>query len=888
MGNQRWIGVALAVVAGCATEDERCAPGGAGGQAVDRFAVGSTFALGALERGDGCSEAAWELVEAPAGNLNGIEAGRFTPHVPGVHRFRIAATGEEQRLVAIESAAVPFHNHHYYPGTSIAAVAGAVWTADVYRPTVTAIDPVGGGVATIAVGPWPVAIAWRPGMAHAVVAQRASDDLGLVDVAGQRIVDAIPVGDEPANVVVAADGATAYVALAVSGDVAVVDLATRTVTRRIPLVPDIRALALSPDGRRLYAARLRSRHPVRAPYPDTPIADERDILVVDLATGTIERELLDAGAMIRHLEVSADGAVLYAARLRNDTRGSLAEGEHFIDEIVRFDAVAGAELAAADVGRQASAAGFAPNIQGFAIADGRIWVASESGDLVVALDAVTLEEVERLPAAGRPRAVAVTAAGVHVHGPQDFVVTTVAPGAEAGAARIVATVSTGADPRPPAVARGQRIFTGAGEGYGANHACHSCHAEGATDGQVWKFGRDEYAVPRPQFWLEGTAPLGWPAYLSDVRNFAYGVGPTVGIRPDTAEAEDLGAFLASLMPPPAVNDWTERDGSLSAQAQRGKALFDGAAGCSDCHGGPLFTSRRTIPDGVTVGPRDVPSLVGAYRHGVWFKDGQARTLREAVATMAAWSEAGLDDAQIDDVARYLQELTGRDFFVLTSTAAARFGGDQPLVVTFSLPVWADPANLAHIRLLDAGGAEVAADRSADNRAVTLRPTTALTPGATYRLVVDGALESFDQRRAVADEIAFTVAAAPRAALAGDYRWTIAMPAFDRSGGFDPTRTVPIDIVARAEPTASGAVLTFDLGLGLAYTRHAVIDGDQLVLPAMPVPVGPNLADSRLEVGALADTDGDGRADVVTGTLRLSGPGFDLDGIGWSAQPMAAR
>jgi YVTN family beta-propeller protein len=883
----RWVLMAVVGVAGCeAGDDGRCAPGGIGQQPVGRFLVGHTLALPAVEGGEACA-AGWTLAAAPEGNRNTIEGGRrFTPHLTGDYHFRIDATGEEQALHVIDAA--PFHNLHYYPGQSIAAVGDAVWTADVYRPTLTAFDPVGGATDTIAVGSWPVAIAWRPGMAHAVVAQRGSDDLALVDVATHRIVDAIPVGDEPANVVASPDGATAYVALAVSGDVAVVDLASRAVTRRIPLVPDIRALALSPDGAQLYAARLRSGHPVRAPYPDTPLAEERDIIVVDLATGQIARELIDVGAMIKHLAVSADGATLVVSRLRNDTLGSLADGGKFIDEIALLDAATGAPRAVADIGRQASSAGFAVTVQGFAIADGHIWLASEGSDVVVVLDAATLAEVGRVPAPGRPRAVAITAAGVHVHGPQAFAITTI-PGGDPAAAAIV--TSTGADPRPPDVARGQQLFTGAGESYGADHACQSCHAEGATDTQVWRFGQGEYAVPRPQFFLEGTAPLGWPAYLSDVRNFAYGVGPTIGIRPDTGEAEALGAFLASLMPPPAANDWTLADGALSADALRGKALFEGVAGCDDCHRGPVFTSRRTLPDGITAGPRDVPSLVGAYRHNVWFKSGEARTLRDAVAAMAAWSEAALTEAQIDDVTRYVKELTGRDFFVLTSAADSggrRLGSDRPLTVTFSLPVWTDPGNLARIRLVDGGNQPVATTVTADNRHVTLTPVAPLAFEGAYRLVIDAGFESFDQRTAAAAELPFTVAAAPRAALDGAYTWTVMMPAFDRSGGFDPTRTVPVAIPVTASASASGATLTFDLGQGLTYTRHAVIDGDVIALPAMPVPVGPNLADARLEDGVVVDRDGDGMADALDGALRISGPGFDVADIAWTVAAPAAR
>jgi hypothetical protein len=81
----------------------------------------------------------------------------------------------------------------------------------------------------------------------------------------------------------------------------------------------------------------------------------------------------------------------------------------------------------------------------------------------------------------------------------------------------------------------------------------------------------------PRAWWElGTAPLGWPAYLSDVRNFAYGVGPTIGIRPDTGEAEALGAFGPNLadarLDDGAVVD---RDGDGMADAIDGALRISG-------------------------------------------------------------------------------------------------------------------------------------------------------------------------------------------------------------------------------------------------------------------------------------------------------------------------
>ena len=66
-------------------------------------------------------------------------------------------------------------------------------------------------------------------MPYALVAQRGSDTLGLVDIAAGRIIDAIWVGDEPGNVILSQDGSMAYVALSTESAVVAVDMGARAV-----------------------------------------------------------------------------------------------------------------------------------------------------------------------------------------------------------------------------------------------------------------------------------------------------------------------------------------------------------------------------------------------------------------------------------------------------------------------------------------------------------------------------------------------------------------------------------------------------------------------------------------------------------------------------------
>ena len=148
-----------------------------------------------------------------------------------------------------------------------------------------------------------------------------------------------------------------------------------------------------------------------------------------------------------------------------------------------------------------------------------------------------------------------------------------------------------------------------GEGYGANYACNSCHADSKGDGRIWKAGPFEvWEQSKGFFWLEGTGPTGWGGYTSRIENFGFEGTASVNLSIDTEQAEGIGAYLASLMPPPAANARTERDGTLSEAALLGKDIFEGAGQCSSCHPAPLFTSNDTMP-GIAGDLRQVCPLV---------------------------------------------------------------------------------------------------------------------------------------------------------------------------------------------------------------------------------------------------------------------------------------
>jgi cytochrome c peroxidase len=100
-------------------------------------------------------------------------------------------------------------------------------------------------------------------------------------------------------------------------------------------------------------------------------------------------------------------------------------------------------------------------------------------------------------------------------------------------------------------------------------------------------------------------------------------------------------------------------------AQRGKALFEGKAGCVRCHPGPYFTDKRTHNVGISSSNEpnaryDTPSLVEAYRTAPYYHDGRAATMRDALTKHDTEGLHGnlseLNPSEIDDLIAYVLSL----------------------------------------------------------------------------------------------------------------------------------------------------------------------------------------------------------------------------------------
>lgn len=866
--------------------DASCATIDLGTQPTERLPVGDVLWL-PKSGGIGCAPFEWTLPDSTHGLFLHDDA-RYIPLSAGTTTLAEATTGTSLRVTAIDTDRVPFQNLMYLPTRSLAEVDGEVWVAEAFAPRVARLDARSGApLGSISVGPWPTALAVDSNQGLVAVTHTGNDTLGLIDPETRQMVDAIWVGDEPSNVVMDPTMSVAYVSLETESAIAVVDLEARAVTHRLDSLPNPRAMTVSADGQTLFVAGHRTGRPDRYPYADDE-GGQVDIQAIETETGDVRWSVEEVGNIITDIALDeATSTIWVTATVTFPERGLVTlDNPPFEAHVQAFDAETGEPMQGTVLGPASDRDGFVLGPQALWLTDDAIWVAAQDSGLVVELDGRTLEERQRIALTGGPRSLLVAGDALWVHGPHTMTVHRIDASGAAEA------LTTGDDPRPADLAAGQLHFIQPGESYGQNFSCNSCHYDGRGDTEVWRAGPFEtWELSRPLMWLDGTAPLGWGAYVNDTRTFGFtGFASIIAVWPTTEMANELTQFLASFAPPPKANGLTRRDGRISDEAKIGQNLFNGKAGCASCHNGPLTTGNQTFEEGITEGRVSTPVLVGAYRHNAWLKDGSAQTLHDATIAAASWAGAPeLTDAEVDAIVRYVSELTDRDFFLLQHQPLADTGPvgvDEPIQLTFNQPVWTGDGAEELFTLTDEAGALVPTEVEISGRVVVMTPLANLNPSSTYTTAVSDALESFDQRPLHAPvAVTFETAAEPTLAFSGAYVLAVQMPAFDfENDRFNPDITVEAPNPFVAEPSDSGSNLVFQLQEDLDWSTTATIAGDQFAIPALPVKAGNSLAQGSALVGTGVDIDGDGVVDYASGEFIISGPGFYLDEVAWTIEP----
>lgn len=876
------------------------------------FTLGDTYYLPQVLKKPGCSAITeWSVAVAPLGSKNvvyhrGTPTPRFTPDLPGVYLLLLndPANTSVKLTVVDRTPAERFRNHYLTPLYGAGIVDNELWIANGASYTVSKLVADANGkwkkATDVTVGRWPAAIAHQPQSNYVYVAQRGSDTIGFIDRTRNVLEDAFWVGDEPTALALSPDGKRLYASLATMRKVAVVDVEQRMPLGYIDVGFDPRAMVLSADGSRLFVASYRSGNKVKDTRGTYGPNDDQDIWIIDTATKKVIDTVTDVSADLRALALSDDGSELYVAATNGDPEPSQSDpmAQPFVHEVV----VVGADPASvgyatvlrrADLTRQMGSGGPVVNPSGILAAGDTLWVSSESSNVVVGLDRLSLAEKTRTPVGAGARMIVKTGDRVAVHAYQVFQVSVLdATGA------LVQTVPVTKDPRTPEVILGERVFTRPGNGFAVNHACSSCHVEAQNDGMVWRFGPSIWHNVRPLQLLDATTPLEWGAYVSSTDNFGYqGPSSIVGVPATPEEALGLKAFLGSLLGAPRETGRTELDGSLTEQGLAGEALFLGKAGCAACHLPPLYTTREYIPVGKSGVPADVPSLLGAYRHGVYFVKGQARSIEAAADVALAFVKVTLTPAEKADLVEFLYELTPKGAHPLgiwpdIDSAEGVYPNVRPSVA-FADPIDdAVPGKTAaqvaadYVVLETASGDKVPGTVEVYGGRVDFVPSAPLTAGGAYRFRALAGLPFLSGGTLLAERFSeFQVAQPAIATWPKTMKMTVSVPG---PGGM----VVPLDYVLESSPSPQPGGLSLvikpvQFGTQQRQEVWARLDASKFSMQPFAIPINPSgVGDAAKIVGTIKTVDqATNTVSLVQGTLRIGGPGINLPGVTFTIVPM---
>ncbi len=552
----------------------------------------------------------------------------------------------------------------------LALTADGAWavTANATSDTASLVDLAAGrAVAEVPVGRRPFAVALQG--RRAVVTNTLSDSLTILELDPPRlsVLATFPVGDEPRGVVLSRDGSRAFVALGGEDAVAAVDLAERKVAARAPAGDEPWHVARTPDGSRLAVSNALSM----------------TVSVHDAAT--LERLYAVAmrGHNLRHLAVSPDGRWAYVP---NVAERGLPTSKENIDR----GWVVGNRLSRVPLAEEGPREAIALDPRGRAVGDADGVAASPDGSRIAVsaggthelllislplpfvayggpgdhIDPALLKDrarFRRVDLGGRPLGLAFTPDGARVVA-ANYLLNSLQV-VDAAEGKVLRTISLGGPAEPSLARRGEAIFHDAARSFNQWYSCHTCHAEGHTNGATFDTMNDgRYGNAKKTLSLRGvarTGPWTWHGWQADFRkSLAHSMKTTMqGPEPPAADVEALEAFLRGLdFAPPAR--------AADDAARRGEAIFK-AKGCDACHAPPDYTSAEAYLTGLEE-PGDAhkgfnpPPLRGVGTRNPYLHDGRARTLEEVLRKHHRPSKLGgqpdLTPEELADLVSFLRSL----------------------------------------------------------------------------------------------------------------------------------------------------------------------------------------------------------------------------------------
>ena len=203
--------------------------------------------------------------------------------------------------------------------------------------------------------------------------------------------------------------------------------------------------------------------------------------------------------------------------------------------------------------------------------------------------------------------------------------------------KITQVVSLGGPTEPDMIRQGEIVFYDADRSLHSWFSCHTCHTDGHTSGQVFDTRNDQsYGTPKLIPTLRGVAETGpwtWHGWQTDLRDaMRRSLQESMNTeKPITDEdVESLTAYLSTLRHPEK-----SRANAEAPEISKGRQLFEGRAGCLQCHSGSSFTTADTF-DGAVEDPKDrnkkynPPSLRGVSTRRRFLHTGKAKSLEQVL------------------------------------------------------------------------------------------------------------------------------------------------------------------------------------------------------------------------------------------------------------------
>ncbi|WP_219835879.1 beta-propeller fold lactonase family protein [Paenibacillus sp. R14(2021)] len=595
--------------------------------------------------------------------------------------------------------------------------------------TVTIVDAKNRKVVKeIAVGKEPRELALSSDGSTLYVTCRYANSVEWVDIDKGKVLGSVKTGIEPFGIVASPDGKLIYVTNYRSGTVSIVDTASRKVLKQAEAGTNPRALALNADGTKLYVSDY-----LKA---STEVFQTGDMKLVSnnaLAPSPDQQDRKKSQGKpntVEQLRLTPDGKSLWEAHLITNTDTPVQFEEVIFPALSIVDAWTGTEeqkarkelFKAIDVKDKFGKTTIVSNPTDVVFSkDGSKAYALMGGseDLLVfdmARGGRAGQMIHHLPG-DFPIGMVMSADGsklyIHNLSSHDLTVVTLPPEEEEGGqARVdgkplplIAVDRLNAQQR-----LGKTLFySGNSDDFplaGNNWmSCASCHSDGEVDAMSIMTAKGVRNIPSNVLAFE-TGLFMWDGsrddfgdYIHTVQGEMGGMGGVDPAKPLPTDKQKLFDALEAYMRMPdafpvPLSPFRTEDGKLTADAERGKVLFEGKAQCITCHAtgawtdsvkalgsnGKLTTANTDYLHNVgTVGSQDkdyagdargafvntrergyydTPTLRGVYATAPYLHDGSAATLEDVIKR--AGNQHGqtkdLSDKEIKELVAYLKQI----------------------------------------------------------------------------------------------------------------------------------------------------------------------------------------------------------------------------------------